>query len=571
MIGDEAVARRYTDGELVLIPRAELIHLEALLSLPAKLGLDQPLGQTLVANFCGTSNVPVTPGEVDEETLADRLKSGSPFMQIHLTAPSQTDAQSDAETLPIQTLGRKKTASGVDLARYVFRLLDQGARGAPTPSIRVPQFGPVAVVLSALWGRTGSTAIFQSQVRHLVRRGFVVARLYVDHRPTPFPWDRMRQHDWVHEDQDGGRGHFSVLLDRNTNRSQLRKLSRTPEFRRASPIRRAELLISEVVTAQTSEMSWLHRMAKVAVVNHLPHMRLAKKIVDGPLILELHDIYAELVKAHGIPSYVRKGRDSEQLRIKEERETWKLADACVTLSSLDYQQVRPHVGNCWLIPPYRAATSATRRSWPEFCEANRISPNLSAFGVFDLLLWGSGHENNVRSIVWFVDEVLPILSRSVSPRVVIVGRVCHHLPRRIMKHQGILIAGFVDVLQDIALRARVVVVPDQGGSGRSMKLIDALAWGYCFAATSSACRGVMMEGVAFEPATTAEKLASDILSLLKSPESREERRACARALYAANGSREAYSKMWDKVLQSVGLDLGASSCAPASLPKSEIR
>src|SRR5262249_30021854 len=161
---------------------------------------------------------------------------------------------------------------------------------------------------------------------------------------------------------------------------------------------------------------------------------------------------------------------------------------------------------------------------------NNLGPAFRTTCEFDIMLWGSWHDGNVAGIAWFLNKVLPLHPSLRTARIVIVGRVVEGMPPQLAQHRQVVLAGFVDRLDDFALRSKVLVIPDQAGTGMSVKLVDAVALGVCFACTTCALRGFDVGETGFTPSTDAQALADDVAVLLASEEARRVRAEVASEL-----------------------------------------
>ncbi|MDN2568533.1 glycosyltransferase, partial [Aquibium sp. A9E412] len=543
--------------DLVVLPAAEAAHFEALLSLVPLLEIDGPLAAPLFACPAPDGRIADGPGLVDRATLARRLASGSPFARLFLFDPRQ-GAGEPWNGLAVAGLGAAAPADDDTApARQAAALLDRAAAvldgdaDAPAAALTVTAFGPLALVSSALWGRVGSSTIFDSQTRLLIERGYRVARLYFDHWPH-YGEDRLpRIARLVAEDQEKVRPHCHIVMERDENGRRLARLQAEPDFRDASPLRRMALLLAASATTNQRAAAWLGRTAELAVVNHVPHLEATQRLTDAPVVLETHDVFSHLLDVHGVPGFVPKGPDGAALRLAEEQAAWAQAACCVNLSPADQAAVAPHARRAVYVRPSKERSLASRRSWPEVALANGIAREAMTPGYFDIMLWGSWHETNVQGVKWFLEQVRPRLGRHKQARIIVAGKVINGLGSYMRKHPDVLCCGFVDRLEDVAARTRVLVIPDQQGTGICIKAMDALAWDACFSATTLGMRGTDLTGAGFEPAATAEAMADDIRALLSSRAKREARRAAGRALYEANFSRHAYEEAWHGILEEV--------------------
>jgi GT2 family glycosyltransferase len=514
--------------DLAVLSGAEPLHLELLLALVPHLGRDRPLPGTLRLHFAASPLLPVGKGELDLGTLAQRLASGCPFRTLVLVAeePARRAALAAAIGLPVLPPDAPEDAA----------------------SLRVEAFGPVALLVSALWGRVGSSAIFDAQTRHLIARGHLVVRLLVEHWPHLEPERSRRIGGFLSENFEAVRPHAHIVAERRDGARWLSRLMATPDFAGASVVRRVGLMLRDPAVAEPEALAWAGRHAAVAVVNHLPQLMLTEAITRAPIVLETHDVYSNLIAVHGVPDFVPRTRPDPEAERRDEAACWARVAACVTLTPEDHAVVAPAARHAVLARPYVARRAPSGRSWAEVVAQNGLPPALAAAEEFDILLWGGWHQGNVEGIHWFVEQVMRREPALRMARVVIAGRVAQGLDPARLAGIDVTIAGFVDRIEDLMARARLLVIPDTGGTGISIKAMEALAAGLPFAATAAGLRGIDLGGNGFVPAPDAAGLAADAAALLGSEEARRARAALGAALYERNFSAAAYAAAMDEAL-----------------------
>jgi glucosyl-dolichyl phosphate glucuronosyltransferase len=554
--------RSCSSTDLIVFPAAETVHLEMLLEWLSALQIETPLPTTLHMRFTGTPRLLVRRGELDTETIADRLASGSPVRSLVFHADSAEAAARYAREIglpvrEIDTGGGQCTPDIPNVALPSLFLNHQHPNAGnhnSTPSLVVEQLGPMVLLISALWGRVGSSQVFDAQTRYLIAQGYIVIRIFIDHWPH-FGHMRMdRIGTFIRENFDHIRPHVYFIAERDEAPGYVQQLLTEPKFRTASPVRRIQLLLAKPTTEQAHALAWCAKRATLAIVNHLPHVAFADHLTQAPIVLETHDIYSHLLDSHGIPGFIPGGPDGRHLRMTEEQETWAQVAACVNLSPEDHEHVAKAAKFSVLIRPYVTNPERSRRSWLEVLAENRLDPAFRTCSVFDMMLWGSPHEANARSITWFLDEVVTAHEELRHARILIIGRVIDAFDQFLLRRTNLFVAGFVDRLEDFAFRTKVLIIPDQNGTGISIKAMDAFALSACFAATKIGARGIDLGDTGYVPATDAKTLGADIVRLLGSASARRERANLARRLYDLNFSSDAYTQAWDSVIASVAGD-----------------
>lgn len=541
--------------DMVLLLAAEPRQLEWLLQLPPAIGLDRPINSTLHVLFAPTDVHAVQKGEVDLETLAQRWRTGSPFRNVCFHAGDAAAAD----------FRRRQTGFEVGVAAP----LTTAAEASTPPSLVVERYGPVALQITALWGRTGSTSIFDSQARYLVQRGFMVARIFVEHWPHQGE-DRIRRIDgMVAENFESVRPHAWTVVERDETKAHRDRLLADPDFAGGTTLRRMALIFAEPAFPDRDYVAWLARNARLSLVNHLPHVLFAARLTRAPLVFETHDIYTKLLATHGVPQFVPENPAPTAVQLAEEAAIFAKAAACVNLSEDDQGVVAPHTRFARVIRPYARSRSLVRRSWPEVVAVNNLDASFLSANRFDLMLWGDWHGGNVAGVKWFVEEVMPLCPRLAEARILLVGRVSRGLPPGLAERARFLVAGFVDRLDDFIVRTKVLLIPDQGGSGISIKAMDAFAFGRPFVSTSAGMRCVDVGDTGYTATDDPTAFGAEIVRLLDCRAERERRATTARRLYELNFSREAYADGWDAVLAAAAPDaLRAATAAVPSRPNS---
>jgi len=105
----------------------------------------------------------------------------------------------------------------------------------------------------------------------------------------------------------------------------------------------------------------------------------------------------------------------------------------------------------------------------------------------DCLFVGDSNLYNKASMVWFIDQVLPLLAPGIT--FTICGTVCDILkkdnPEQYEKaiQYGMQMLGFVDDLDEIHARTKISLAPILAGAGLKIKTINAMAFGIPVVAT----------------------------------------------------------------------------------------
>ncbi len=105
------------------------------------------------------------------------------------------------------------------------------------------------------------------------------------------------------------------------------------------------------------------------------------------------------------------------------------------------------------------------------------------------------HGPNVDAILYFLDEVYPLIVREVPDvRMVIVGSPISSAVRRAAAPwPSVELAGFVPDVRPVLRAATVSVVPLRVGGGTRMKILESMAAGTAVVSTSIGCEGLDVE------------------------------------------------------------------------------
>lgn len=518
--------------------------LEDVLALGPELRLDRPIPTTLHFRFAPGDALLGGERPCDPATIARRLTTGGPFREIVFHAPDAATAARVAALSGIAPHAREGSAG--DAA-----------------TLRCEAFGPIALHVSAFWGAGGSHRVHAAQVRHLVDRGYYVFRVFVDHHPLEEKAEQARNPQLRRECLADAFGHADTLAIRDTSRAAQEQERTLQSLRRSSPVDRLVHILGGAVLLDPNAVAWAGTRAAICVVNHAMHVGLAERITQAPIVLETHDVCAELLNVHGLPHFLPPGADDPALRAQEEQAIWRRVAACVNLAPADHAAVSPHARIAEFVRPVPTRQRPAAIPWPEMAAAHAFPPALAAAGRIDVLLWGSYHKVNVESVTWFLKRVVPADETLAKANIVLAGRMTEPLPAALVKRSGAVALPHVERIEDLFAHAAVLAIPDRSGTGLSIKLMDALAAGRAFAATTAAFRGIDPDDGSYRGCGTAAELAADIGALLRDADRRESRAAMAERLGALNYSEARHREGWDRVLAAVPHTAPRGPCAVA--------
>jgi sugar transferase (PEP-CTERM/EpsH1 system associated) len=98
---------------------------------------------------------------------------------------------------------------------------------------------------------------------------------------------------------------------------------------------------------------------------------------------------------------------------------------------------------------------------------------------------------NIDAILWFVQEVLPLIRQEIpETRFNVVGRNPHPRLRVVLETPGVNLTGYVSDVRPYVAEAAVYVVPLRVGGGTRLKLLEAMAMGKAIVSTTLGCEGI---------------------------------------------------------------------------------
>jgi sugar transferase (PEP-CTERM/EpsH1 system associated) len=201
-----------------------------------------------------------------------------------------------------------------------------------------------------------------------------------------------------------------------------------------------------------------------------------------------------------------------QVRRLRRFERWACvtADAVVAVSETD----RDHLQS--LLPNLQSPISVI----PNCIDTQTYQQPVTPLS-FDLLFSGKmDYRPNVDAVLWFADEVWPLICRRrPSTTWVIVGQKPHERLDRLRGLPGVTMTGWVESIRPYLAGAQVVIMPFRIGSGTRLKLIEAMAAGRAIVSTPVGAEGFLVRhGDHLLLAKTAEEMAAAVLQLLDRPE-----------------------------------------------------
>jgi sugar transferase (PEP-CTERM/EpsH1 system associated) len=166
---------------------------------------------------------------------------------------------------------------------------------------------------------------------------------------------------------------------------------------------------------------------------------------------------------------------------------------------------------------------------------------------------------NVDAVVWFCDEVLPIVQRQIPEACL---TICGSRPvaavRRLAKRRGVTVTGRVPDTRPYMDRAEVFVAPLRMARGIQNKLLEAMAMGLPCVASTAVTRGTAVpDGEGILAADDRDEFAERVVRLLRDGAFRAEIAGKARATAELNYQWETQLACLDRVLAALSPQLAS--------------
>lgn len=215
-------------------------------------------------------------------------------------------------------------------------------------------------------------------------------------------------------------------------------------------------------------------------------------------------------------------------KFNEEIRNLSFYDKVVTISNDEYFIFKSFLGDKVVnIPP----------SFPENFEDTNTEKK------YDLIFVGSDNPFNVLSINWFVEKVLPLLSKEI--KVCIIGRICKHVP----DHESIEKVFFADDLETYYHSSKIAICPMLKGTGIKIKVVEAMSYGLPIVGTEKAVDGFSDKKNNGCMVSDDEKEFAEIINhILKNNSEYLKLKNEATKFFQQNFSEEKSLELWKKML-----------------------
>lgn len=353
---------------------------------------------------------------------------------------------------------------------------------------------PRVLVIVPPWPRTGSANLFAASVGALAKRNFDVFVLVAALRRTDGETGAVcrRMANILSSSATIGCGHTRQQHNQEPN----------PE---CTSLETRSRYVADGVLPPALHKLIAGRPFSAIHVHHCWNLRLARRIAlkvkhahgsTPQVYCETHDVQSQNMDRLN-PESVE--ACSPQAIEATELELCRLADYLIHINQDDFdffQQRMPGAHHA-LLPPTIA---------PESERDLKAIREVEAPALTKLIYLAAPNYWNFMTVCWLLEEVLP-RAANLRGHLVIYGGIRHMLKRKrpdLFWEYRDMLAGQVASISDAYADAKAVLVPALGGSGSSIKLLEAMCVGRPMLATTAITRGLSRASLAGLPITVAD-------------------------------------------------------------------
>jgi sugar transferase (PEP-CTERM/EpsH1 system associated) len=205
-----------------------------------------------------------------------------------------------------------------------------------------------------------------------------------------------------------------------------------------------------------------------------------------------------------------------------ERRACLAAHRVVAVSEADAQALRtlvPGLGPA--VVPNGVDMEFYSQPAPPLASLSQVAPNDQ--GRPGLVFTGKmDFRPNVDAVLWFVQEALPLIQRTLPDLLFwVVGKAPHPRLARLADHPAVRLTGWVDDVRPYIAAAAVYVIPLRIGGGTRLKVLEAMAMGKAIVSTTLGCEGFdVTPDQDLMLADSPAEFAAAVLALLGDPQRR---------------------------------------------------
>jgi glycosyltransferase involved in cell wall biosynthesis len=328
-----------------------------------------------------------------------------------------------------------------------------------------------AIVIAPNWDKGGSNNIFAAQIRHYEKKNWQSVVLFTNEFRHPSSLNQVANSELAADKKSDlyvskFRRYFWFFVSKYILRNDVNGAPHRHPINRFARLNRE---MRDFVRGK--------RLREICV-NWFDYVDAASRIreqagaPDAPIVLHTHDVMAR-------HKHTRRGKpvDITQFEIDNVRK----ADRVIHVSTQDADYFGPRVN--------RPQATSYLTLAPNM---ERLIANLKYRPVPRTVLYvGSWNYANPDSIKWFFRQVMPHTKKDIT--FLIAGNICEFLKNELcheVQVPNVHLLHRVEDLIDLYQTSQLVMLPDLGETGASMKFVETLAMGMPFVATSRALRGV---------------------------------------------------------------------------------
>lgn len=260
----------------------------------------------------------------------------------------------------------------------------------------------------------------------------------------------------------------------------------------------------QVVKAEdiTTEMSYLSQVDAVAMISDLERSKVLDWLPES--------------KAHFVPQYLK-------------------VDELPRLSTYKTSSVE----------------SLRRESGASYAVGNEEFIKLEHLGgsqeAFDFLYLSSFHPPNIRSLMWFKEEVYEPFLKDLGIKFIIAGSVCEGVSKCGFSKDFVFLGEVKDVVP-LYLASKAILLPIVEGAGLAIKTIEAFTLGKASVATPLALRGFPPEARKYPSFQEPADFANEIIRVHRDVGYRQQLAKTSREIVKNNFNRHLHHQAMDRLI-----------------------
>lgn len=241
--------------------------------------------------------------------------------------------------------------------------------------------------------------------------------------------------------------------------------------------------------------------------NYLKVMPSMLPKTGAKIIADMHDKQSDRVRVDVLPTIeTRRQKKYFQRFVESEISLINKCDFAISISPVETNKIREDYRPSSSLITLKATDDAKPKSIESF--------------TYDMTFIGSNSAPNVDGLVWFVDEVLPLVAAEI-PKVKFLiqgnvnrGKIVKSAIERSRFKKNIVQQGFVESLASVYNLSNLMVCPIRYGTGMKIKVVEAMAYGKAIVGTSVAFEGID-NSFGLTPQDSADGFAQQVLEVLR--------------------------------------------------------